>query len=46
MLFTLFGVTVLFAIASFAIYSEKTETSGFAWWKETRDIPLDERRPE
>lgn len=35
----------LVAILLFVQYSQTTETSGHLWWKETRAIPLDERRP-
>lgn len=33
------------ALILFAIYSRTTETSGHLWWAETREIPLEERRP-
>lgn len=39
------AVCFLVAILLFVQFSQTTETSGHLWWKETREIPLDERRP-
>lgn len=44
-LFTVAGFFTLFGVASLAIYSETTKSSGALWWKKTTDIPLSERLP-
>lgn len=36
---------VMAALICFLAYSQTTETTGHLWWKETRTIPLAERRP-
>jgi len=44
----LFGAAGLFGlggVASIAIYSETTKSSGALWWKKTTEIPMSERRP-
>lgn len=38
-------IAALFGTAALANYFEVNESSGMLWWKETREIPLEERRP-
>lgn len=44
----LLGLAVIFGLAAllcFLDFSQATETSGHLWWRETRSVPLTERRP-
>lgn len=39
------GFSAIFGVLALMDYMQTSETSGMLWWRETRQIPVDERRP-